>query len=107
MKFFNCRLYNTFCHQTLRAFINVCICQWHVILPLATQSSTFRLGIALNSAEDITDPHLKVRLCLILFSTFESVFLLRPLMATIQSVETIKCALGRFVCNVIIYSYKT
>jgi hypothetical protein len=86
MKSLKCRLNIIFCHQPLRAFINICICQWHVILPLVTPSSTIRLGIAITSTEDITEPHLKVCLCPILFPTFESVFLLGPLTEKIQSV---------------------
>ena len=50
--------------------------------------------------------HYRAALKSILFPTFESLFLLRPLMETIQSVATIKCALGRFVYNAIKHSYK-
>jgi len=89
-----CRLNIIFCYQPLGAFINICIRQWHVILLLVTPSSIFRICIAVTSAEDITEPQLNVRLCSMLFPTFESVLLLRPLMETIQSVATIKCALG-------------
>jgi hypothetical protein len=49
---------------------------------------------------------LKIRLCPILFPTLESLRVLRPLMETLQSVATIKCALGHFVYNDIKHSYK-
>jgi hypothetical protein len=106
MKSLKCWLNIIFSHQPLGAFINICICQWHVILALVMPSFTFRLGIAVTSVEDITEPHLKILLCSILFPTFESVLLLQLLMETIQSVATIKCALGRFVYNVLKHSYK-
>jgi len=106
MKSLKCRLNIIFCHQPLGAFINIYIFQWHVILPLVTLSSTFRLGTAITSAEDTTEPLLTVRLSPTLFPTFESLLLLRPLMDTIQSVATIKCALGPYVYNVIKHNYR-
>ena len=106
MKSLKCRLNIIFCPQPLGAFINICICQWHVNLPLVTASSTFRRGTAITSAEDITELHLKVRFPRILFPTLESLRLLRPLMETVQSVATIKCALGHFVYNDIKHTYK-
>jgi len=106
MKSLKCRLNIIFCPQALGAFINIFICQWHVNLPPVTPSCTFRLGIAITSAEDITQPHLQVRLCPTLFPTLESLRLLRPLRETVPSAATIKCALGRFVYIVIKHSYK-
>ena len=106
MKYLKCGLNITFCHQQLGEYINICIRYRHVILPLVMQSSTFRLGIVITSAENITEPHLKVCLCPILFPTFESLRLLRPLMKTIQSVATNKCSLGRFLYSVFKQSYR-
>jgi hypothetical protein len=69
---------------------------------LVTPSIKFRLP---NSVEEITEPHLKVRLSPILFHTFESLLSRLPPMETLQSAGTIKCALDHFVHSVTQHSY--
>lgn len=56
--------------------------------------------------KDIIEHNIKLRPFPILFPTFESLFLLRAIMETIQSVATIKCALDHSLYKDIKHVYR-